>query len=176
MSGANAVSVEEYLSTSYEPDCDYVDGELEDRNVGEKSHSKALGNVCFYLRSNYPALCVFPTLRIRVSATRYRVPDVCVTLAEPDEDVFTEPPFLCVEILSPEDRAARIQSKIADYQKFGVRYIWVIDSREREAFVYTASSMREVDDGVLRTSDPDIAVPLSALFDKNSGADTPRSG
>ncbi|HUD98080.1 MAG TPA: hypothetical protein VMR62_00800 [Bryobacteraceae bacterium] len=27
------------------------------------------------------------------SATRYSVPDVCVMLAEPDEEVFTEPPF-----------------------------------------------------------------------------------
>jgi len=29
------VSVEEYLHTVYEPDMDYVDGVLEDRNVGE---------------------------------------------------------------------------------------------------------------------------------------------
>ncbi len=33
------VSLEEYLRTDYEPDCDYVDGELEERNVGEKEHS-----------------------------------------------------------------------------------------------------------------------------------------
>jgi hypothetical protein len=41
MSGARTlVSIDEYLHTIYEPDCDYVDGELEDRNVGEKDHSK----------------------------------------------------------------------------------------------------------------------------------------
>jgi hypothetical protein len=34
-----AVSIEEYLSTAYEPDMDYVDGELEDRNVGEYEHN-----------------------------------------------------------------------------------------------------------------------------------------
>lgn len=34
------VSVEEYLNTVYRPDCDYVDGELVDRNVGEKDHAK----------------------------------------------------------------------------------------------------------------------------------------
>ena len=28
------VSVEEYLRTAYRPDCDYVDGIVEDRNVG----------------------------------------------------------------------------------------------------------------------------------------------
>ena len=29
------VSVEEYPDTVYEPDCDYFDGELVDRNVGD---------------------------------------------------------------------------------------------------------------------------------------------
>ena len=40
MDATTLVSVEQYLSSVYEPDCDYVDGELEDRNVGEKDHSK----------------------------------------------------------------------------------------------------------------------------------------
>ena len=29
------VSLQEYLETSYRPDCDYLDGELLERNVGE---------------------------------------------------------------------------------------------------------------------------------------------
>ena len=33
------VSLEKYLRTDYEPDCDYVDGELEERNACEKEHS-----------------------------------------------------------------------------------------------------------------------------------------
>jgi hypothetical protein len=83
---------------------------------------------------------------IRVSPTRFRIPDICVTLQEPDQQVFTAPPFLCVEVLSPEDRADRIQRKIADCLK---------------AFTYTASGMRAAEDGMLRTADPDIAVPLA---------------
>ena len=30
------VSVEEYLRTSYRPDCDFVEGRVLERNVGEK--------------------------------------------------------------------------------------------------------------------------------------------
>jgi len=30
-----AVTIEEYLSTSYRPDCDYVDGEVQERTLGE---------------------------------------------------------------------------------------------------------------------------------------------
>lgn len=37
---AARVSLEEYLNTNYEPDCDYVDGTLEDRNVGKQKHSQ----------------------------------------------------------------------------------------------------------------------------------------
>ena len=157
-------AIEEYMSTSYEPDCDYVDGELEDRNVGRKSHAKAQGNLLLALGIHYPSLFVVVAQRIRVSATRYRVPDVCAMLAEPDEEVFTQPPFLCIEVLSPEDRASRIERKIADYLKVGVRYIWVIGPHARGAFIHSATGMHAVEDGVLRTSDPDIAVPLAEIF------------
>jgi hypothetical protein len=40
MSTTTQVSVEEYLSSAYDPDVDYVDGELENRNGGEKDHAK----------------------------------------------------------------------------------------------------------------------------------------
>jgi len=35
MSTRAPVSVEEYLATTYDPDCDYVDGEPLERNMGE---------------------------------------------------------------------------------------------------------------------------------------------
>ena len=37
------LSLEKYLRTDYEPDCDYVDGKLEERNTGEIEHSAVLG-------------------------------------------------------------------------------------------------------------------------------------
>ena len=39
MKATALVPVEEYLRTTYRPDCDYVDGEVLERNVGEKDHS-----------------------------------------------------------------------------------------------------------------------------------------
>jgi len=157
-------SVEEYLATSYDPDCDYVDGELEDRNVGNKKHARAQTKLLLSLSQRYPALYIVVEQRIQVSTTRYRIPNICVMLAEPEEDVFIQPPFVCVEILSPEDRAGRIERKLSDNLKFGVRYIRVIDPRTREAFVHTPSGMYAVEDGMLRASDPDIAVPLAEVF------------
>ncbi len=161
------VSVEEYLHTDYEPDCDYVDGELEDRNVGEKDHAKLQLEILLYLRERREQWGIFAIqeVRVQVSPTRFRVPDLCVFAGpEPDEQIFRCPPFLCIEILSPEDRMSRMQRKIDDYLKFGVAYVWVLDPQARGAWVYTADGMREVRDGVLRTEAPEIAVPLSAVF------------
>ena len=40
MATATIVPVEEYLRTSYDPDMEYVDGALLERNVGERRHSR----------------------------------------------------------------------------------------------------------------------------------------
>src|SRR5947208_7513894 len=97
------VSVDEYLHTAYEPDCDYVDGVVEERNVGENDHSVPQQELWHFLRLRRRELGIFPIIeqRVRISPTRYRVPDVCVVLGpKPDEQVLTQPPFLYVEILS----------------------------------------------------------------------------
>ena len=44
------ISVEEYLATSYRPDCDYVDGRIEERNLGELDHSSLQTAVAVFLR------------------------------------------------------------------------------------------------------------------------------
>src|SRR5205814_4769149 len=108
---------------------------------------------------------VFPEQRVQVSRTRFRVPDICVVAgAEPDEQIFTKPPLLCIEILSPEDTMTRMQERIDDYLRFGVPHVWVLDPRTKRAYDYTASGMYECKDGVLRMDNPKIAVPLSEIF------------
>jgi Uma2 family endonuclease len=162
------VSVDEYLHTAYRPDCDYVDGVVVERNVGEKSHAKLQKRFLFYLEAHCKewGIFVIQEQRIQVSATRYRVPEVCVVAGpEPDEEVFTQPPFLCIEILSPEDRMGRMQQKIDDYLTFGVSYVWVVDPQTRKAWTYTSNLIQAVGDGILRAASPDITVPLADLFD-----------
>jgi len=167
MSGAELVSVAEYLSTTCDPDCEYIDGVIVERNLGERDHSGTQVEVCFALTRRRAGLGihVFLAVRVRVSATRIRVPDICVTVGpKPAEQIFTQPPFLCVEVLSPDDRAAAIQEKIDDYLAFGVSYVWVMNPRARRGYIHTAEGSREAKDGVLRTANPDIAVPLAEIF------------
>ena len=40
-SAPNPVSLEEYMRTSYSPDCEYIDGIILERNVGKGKHSYA---------------------------------------------------------------------------------------------------------------------------------------
>jgi Uma2 family endonuclease len=161
------ISVDEYLHTMYHPDQDYVDGELQERNMAEKTHSIVQGEFLFYLRSRQREwkVFVFPEQRIQVKPTRFRIPDICVCVGRrPGEEIFQTPPFLCIEILSPGDRMDRVRERIDDFLTFGVPYVWVVDPRTRRGLVYTRDEIREPKDGVLGTENPSLIVPLAEIF------------
>lgn len=167
MASRTLISVEEYLRTSYRPDCDYVDGEVQERNLGEWDHASLQMRVLMYfgIRQQQWGIRVVPEQRVQVSPTRFRVPDVCVVLGEPTEQIFTKPPFLCIEVLSPEDRMKRMRERVDDYLAMGVPYVWVLDPSARCAYAVTpAEGWREAKDGVLRTENPALKVPLAEIF------------
>ncbi|HKO13084.1 MAG TPA: Uma2 family endonuclease, partial [Acidobacteriaceae bacterium] len=106
------IPVEEYLKTVYRPDCDYVDGEVLERNLGEKEHSILQQALVFLFRTNRDAwrVEVFPELRVNVGPRRYRIPDVTVVPAGVRwERILAVPALLFIEILSPEDRWSRVR-------------------------------------------------------------------
>ena len=166
MKSAALISVEEYLHSVYRPECDYVDGEVLERNLGERDHSELQREFVYYFRARQKEWKAFayPEQRVQVSARRFRIPDVCVAIGQrPQEQIFRTPPFICIEILSPEDRMARVQDRIDDYLKFGVPYVWLIDPATRRAWVYTKAGIQEAD-GILKTENPSLSVPLVEIF------------
>ena len=167
MSSRTLVSVEEYLHTSYRPDCDYVDGAIVERYVGETDHSDCQGRIYAYFLNRSRQLSVYPLVeeRVQVSGSRFRIPDVCVVLGpKPVEQILTTPPLICIEILSKDDRMTAMQERIGDYLQFGVRYVWVVDPRTRRAWIYTKDGSHESKDGILRTENPAIELPLPEIF------------
>lgn len=133
--------LQQYLATSYRPDCDYVDGELEERNLGEREHARLQTALILWLGPRVKAwgLEVLTEQRVQVSAARVRIPDIClVALDLPYERVITEPPVAIVEILSPEDRVVRYNERLEDYRRMGVANIWVVDPEERRGFDWSA--------------------------------------
>ena len=161
------MSVEEYLASSYSPDREYLDGMVVERNLGEQDHSivQAALVAYFFNRQKQWGLHVFPEQRVQVRPNRFRVPDLCVVLGpRPKEQIFTKPPFLCIEILSPEDRASNVRERIGDYLAFGVRYVWVLDPRTRTAYIHTAEGSHQAK-GALTTTDPELSVSLAEVFE-----------
>ena len=166
--GETLISVEQYLATSYRPDCDYVDGRIEERNLGEFDHSSAQTAIAVYFGSRKKQLDITVVVeqRVQVSPTRFRIPDVCVVLGKTTEQIFRTPPFLCIEVLSPEDRMKRVEERVQDYLRMGVRYVWLLDPSLRIAYEATeATGLREVKASSLRTENPALELPLTEVFE-----------
>ena len=169
MAVATHVPVEEYLHTAYRPDCEYVDGEVIERNVGEQSHSKCQGLIyAHFLRLGETLeLFAYVEWRVQVRRDQFRVPDVSVIVgAEPEEEILTRPPFIAIEVLSPEDRMSAMQRRIDDYLDFGVPYVWVVDPKQKRAWVYASQGSFEAKDLLLKTEDPTLTLPLREIFDR----------
>jgi Uma2 family endonuclease len=165
MATATLVSVEEYLATSFpDGDRDYLEGQILERNMGEVAHSDLQSGLLFFLRLHHPNFWAGVEVRVQVKARRFRVPDVCLVAGgKPKGRVVTDPPFLVVEVLSPDDRMVEMQERIDDYLSFGVKYVWIVDPSTRRGYVHTSEGSREAKDGVLRTENPRIEVPLAEL-------------
>ena len=134
MATTTQIPVETYLSTVYEPDVDYVDGQLEERNVGEYDHNSVQLAIAVWFHEHGKEWKIRSVVeqRTKVGTTRFRIPDVSVfSRSTPVEQVFTSPQLIAIEVLSPEDRHSRIDRKIRDYIEFGVRNIWVVDPQSR---------------------------------------------
>ncbi len=164
------MSVEEYLRTSFEgADCEYLDGQIVERNMGELPHACVQGVMIVLLKALQSTLriSVFPELCVQVTPTRFRIPDVAVWRSESDIGMRIPkvPPFLAIEILSSEDRFTRMEVKIREYLAFGVKWAWLVDPDERTAFVFSAANPAglQVED-LLRTEDPTIEIPLAEVF------------
>ena len=161
------VSVREYLATSYRPDCEYVDGRIEERNVGEYDHGLLQTTLVYLFMSHRVdwGVQVVTDVRTQVSKSHFRVPDLSVLRADaPKEQIITHPPLIVIEILSPEDRLSRFQDRIDDYLTFGVENIWIIDPERRAAYTATASGLHPVRTNELSVPETPIRVVLSDLF------------
>jgi Uma2 family endonuclease len=160
-------TVREYLRTSWSPDREYVDGHIEERNLGEKEHSilQRFLTVLFAIKRNEWGVEVYPELRTQTQARRFRVPDVLVMRKSDQFERYVKtPPLIAVEILSPEDTLRAMQEKAAEYRQFGIEYIWIIDPEPRIVYRYTGSSLEEVNSGELTVPGTPIRVVLSEMF------------
>jgi Uma2 family endonuclease len=162
MAAATHVPVEVYLRSSYEPDAEYVDGEIEKRPQAGFDHASWHGAILarFCECEKERGILALPSLRIRVAANRYRVPDI--TLLDrggPKEQIITHPPLAVFEVLSPEDRLQHLKRRLEDYRTMGIPEIWIIDPQD--------SSFCRYEDGQFIRKDMFSHVEKGLAFDMN---------
>jgi Uma2 family endonuclease len=163
------ISVEEYLSTGYEPDCEFDDGVIVERNVGEFEHSflqTILGTIFTNNMDNWGVFGLTEQ-RVQIKPRKFLVPDLCVLrVGTPREKILTHPPLMAIEILSPEDTLRRASAKAVEYLEFGIEHVWVIDPSARVAYRGTPSGLQLVPAGELSIPGMPILVRISELFEK----------
>ena len=68
MASSTLILVSEYLKSSYRPDCDYVDGRIEERNLGEHDHAALQAELIFWFGKHQQEwnIEVLPEQRVQV--------------------------------------------------------------------------------------------------------------
>lgn len=145
MASRALVSVEEFLNARYEGiEPEYWDGSVIERGASGKSHSSAVKRFLYLVEANPPSLFAFPDLRLRLGQSRFLVPDVSVFHVEPASDVPEDPPFIVLEVLSPDDRLLDVKRKLEKFVDWGVPHVWLVDPFDRQLFVQDAAGFRRV--------------------------------
>ena len=160
MASTTLVSVEEYLKTSYEPNCEYIDGVLRPKPLGTSKHGYLQGLLWALLCQRGYRVAV--ELTVCISPTQFLIPDVAAD-SKPFGDPYPDTPaLLCIEILSPGDRVLTMLAKCEDYHAWGVPYCWAIDPENARAWEYHREGALESRTDSLRAGD--IGIEISQLY------------
>jgi Uma2 family endonuclease len=102
---------------------------------------------------------------VQVQKTRFRVPDIAVLrTGSKREPILTHPPFLIVEVQSPDQSLRYTEAKAIEYLAFGVEHVWVVDPYARVAYRGTANGLELVRSGELAIPGTPIQISVQELF------------
>jgi Uma2 family endonuclease len=138
-------------------------------NVVKRNIVKAL--IAYELANPELAIAVVSEMAFVVTDHDTFVPDACVIRdgrLNPRNQKYTPgAPELAIEVVSPNDTAAHLKSKVDVYLQAGAKTVWVIYPGARSVMIYSGQSLRElrgdqmIDDPLL----PGFSVPVSAFFE-----------
>jgi len=158
---------EQYLRTVFRPDCDFLDGRTEERNVGDFEHSRVqhMLDRIFGIHEREWRVFTTPECRLEVAPRKYRIPDVMVLRrGQKFTKVIRETPLVCIEVLSPDDTWAQVRERLDDYIAMGVEHIWCFEPIAREVRGYTAKGFVEVTEPELTIEGTAVRINLAEVF------------
>jgi Uma2 family endonuclease len=78
--------------------------------------------------------------------------------------VIEQPPILCTEIVSPDDKLADLLIRAGDYLALSVPVSWILDPGKKQAFVYSEQGTVQSPEAGLRHGQ--IELPVAELFEQ----------
>lgn len=134
-----SVTVEEYLSSSFEHDMELIDGQLKERPMPTPLHAFVQGLLCYWFVKHTQewGLLALPEARTQVRSGNFRLPDISIVKTGAQFGKFLDnPPLIALEILSPEDTFSDLLDRASDLSRMGVEHVWLFDPENHKAYIY----------------------------------------
>jgi len=140
------IGVEEYLDLVFDdrPEPDYVHGEVVERALPTIIHARIQGLLILLFAPvlERARLFLLPELRMQIEPRLFRVADLAIYReSAPRGRYSTTPPFIAVEIVSPDDRYGRLTHRLEDYRRWGVPHVWLVDPQLKRLYEYTDAGL-----------------------------------
>ena len=166
MGARMAASFEEYLRTSF-PDLDreYRDGEIVERSMPDRLHSRTQVLIAFLFEALRKKLSIFAhtELRLRLREGLVLIPDICVYWPDEPAARFPDvPPLIAIEILSLDDRLTAVREKLEEYRAWGVKHVWLVDPHSRRMYICDPGL---IEVATLRVAEIDAEITAGDIFE-----------
>jgi Uma2 family endonuclease len=161
------IGVEEYLGLVCpdRPEPDYVHGEVVERSLPTLVHAQIQAFLVLLFGRLLPSvhLTLFTEPKLQIEPDLFRIPDFVVYQGpRPEGRYGTVPPFVAVEIVSPDDRYSELTQRLEDYRRWGVQHVWVVDPQLKRLYEYSEAGLLQ--HASLRLSEFDFEISAQELF------------
>jgi len=136
-----AFPVAEYLRTTFPGlDKEYWEGELVERSLPDWLHGRTQLLIGAFFLALDKALSLWPSVETRVEIREdvFLIPDVAVFQGVKPELVPKTPPIVVIEVLSPDDKLAKVREKLEEFRAWGVTHVWLVDPHSKRMYTCDA--------------------------------------
>ena len=132
-----AFPVADYLRATFPGlDKEYWEGELVERSLPDWLHGRTQLLIGAFFLALGKTLSLWPSVetRVRIREGVFLIPDVAVFQGAKPELVPETPPLVAIEVLSPDDKLAKVRENLEEYRAWGVPHVWLVDPHSKRLY------------------------------------------
>ncbi len=129
----SVLTLDEYLSMSFERDMEFIDGELKEKPMPGMLHGRVqmLLGIWFRQYEKEMGIVSVSEPRTRVALNKVRLPDfILARSGRLPKKALRSAPLLAIEILSEDDKHKDLIARARDLQTMGCEAVWLLDPEE----------------------------------------------